>query len=175
MKSMHLQFNSQIKASPDRVFAVLTRSAALWWDHKYLEGKEACDLILEPRIGGRFYERWGSSTMGDRMGVILGTVGAIQPPDLITLQGPFGMSRRAVFSVITVELKAADEGTDVSFTQHAVGDVDQALESQYKEQWQELLHRLKSLIERHVQHGIRHDPYLDHTGGQVPVVRRDKE
>ncbi len=55
--SMHVEQEVTIEASPERVFAALTNELSAWWGAPYLGSDAARALILEPKIGGRFYIR----------------------------------------------------------------------------------------------------------------------
>jgi len=60
----------------------------------FLEFDEAEQINLEVRLGGRFYAYTGGQS--DKEGTLLGIIIALKEPDLITLQGPFGMRAWAV-------------------------------------------------------------------------------
>jgi uncharacterized protein YndB with AHSA1/START domain len=116
-------------------------------------------LILEAKIGGRLYERWSST--GDKHGSLLGIVTAINPPELLRLEGPFGVaSGGVVHSRVSFELKPIDLGTLLQFNHHAVGSVDEQWQVKYQQGWQDLLGRLKRLVEEGQAAGIVRDPSL---------------
>src|ERR1700734_327611 len=88
---INIEIQETINASPKRVFAALTTGIDVWWGDPYFENEAATkDLILEAKIGGRLYERWAMT--GDKQGSLLGIVTAINPPELLRLEGPFGLS-----------------------------------------------------------------------------------
>jgi uncharacterized protein YndB with AHSA1/START domain len=48
----------EVAAPPDRAFAVFTRDIGLWWPHTHKLGPAALEtIIVEPRAGGRWFER----------------------------------------------------------------------------------------------------------------------
>jgi len=49
----------EVGASPDRAFAFFTARMGRWWrpDHSLLDGLPRADVVVEPRVGGRWYER----------------------------------------------------------------------------------------------------------------------
>src|SRR5688500_14554514 len=54
-----------IDAPPSRVWDAITRMGG-WWPHRFRAGS---GVVLEPYVGGRFYEDWG-----DGAGALYGTV-----------------------------------------------------------------------------------------------------
>jgi uncharacterized protein YndB with AHSA1/START domain len=47
-----------VKAGAERAFAVFARKIGNWWPHSHHIGRKAiADVVLEPRAGGRWYER----------------------------------------------------------------------------------------------------------------------
>ncbi|PWU01559.1 MAG: hypothetical protein C5B53_02695 [Candidatus Melainabacteria bacterium] len=157
--SMRVQVDLTIKGEPERVFTALTTGAAIWWGAPYLERKEATDLVLEPKIGGRFYERWAHLS-SEPIGALLGSVVAIDPPNLLRMHGSFGMTERAVLGVVSIELTPISSGTQVKFSHQATGDLDDELEVHYAHGWHDLLGRLKFFVEEGEAEGVRFDPSL---------------
>ncbi len=96
--SMHIEQEVTIEASPERVFDALTNELSAWWGAPYLVSDAAKALILEPRIGGRFYEDWG-----DGQGAQWATVTSIKRNEVLELTGPIGMSG-VVQGVVCFEL-----------------------------------------------------------------------
>lgn len=66
----------------DRAFAVFTASFSAWWPHQYHIGQaDVAEIVLEPAVGGRWYERgvdgsecdWGRVLAWDPPGRLLFT------------------------------------------------------------------------------------------------------
>ena len=114
---------------------------------------------MEPKIGGLFYERW-TLDEGHAKGALHATVIAIDPPVLLRLQGPFGMSTRAAWGTASFILKESGESTKLQFSYHAYGELDDLLETKYTRDWCDLLDRLKFQVEKGSAEGIKHDPSL---------------
>jgi len=71
----------RVGLDPERAFALFTTGIAEWWplDEGYsYGGSRAKDIVLEPTVGGRFYERFVD---GDEIQV--GTVVECRPPHRI--------------------------------------------------------------------------------------------
>jgi uncharacterized protein YndB with AHSA1/START domain len=70
-----------VPATPDRAFRVFTEQFGLWWPREYSIGKtEMADFVVEPRVGGRWYEIGVDGTECDT-----GRVMAYDPPHRLVL------------------------------------------------------------------------------------------
>ncbi|XRQ08703.1 SRPBCC family protein [Actinomadura welshii] len=70
-----------VPAPPDRAFRVFTHQFGLWWPREYSIGKaEMSDFVVEPRVGGRWYEVGVDGTECDT-----GRVTAYEPPGRLVL------------------------------------------------------------------------------------------
>jgi uncharacterized protein YndB with AHSA1/START domain len=155
---IHISTATCIDAPPERVFAALTTGVSVWWGAPYLENPNAKDLIFEPRLGGRFFERW--SYTNDKIGALIGTIAVFEPPWKLVMQGPFGMSESAVRSVVSFTLQETSEGTKVNLSHRAIGTISEQMRNEYGKDWKELLNRLKSFVEDGKADGLRRDPSL---------------
>jgi len=114
--SLDLVVDLYIEADPSRVFNALTNKAiAMWWGRSYLENDdEATILQLEPKVGGKFWERW-SHDPNSHDGALLGTVVAIKHPRLLRMQGTFGMYEGEIQGLASFQLAACKSGSDLYF------------------------------------------------------------
>lgn len=158
--SMNIEIEMIIGAAPERVFAALTTGTALWWGAPYLENKDAHDLVMELRLGGRFYECW-TRPSSDKDGSLLGTITALNKPALLKMEGSFGMGARCSHGIVTFYLKRSHLGTQVQFSHKAIGDITDEVRERYSVGWNDLLNRLKKLIEVQQEGGLRHEPAFD--------------
>jgi DNA-binding transcriptional ArsR family regulator/uncharacterized protein YndB with AHSA1/START domain len=142
LRSMEIEHEVTIQASPERVFDGLTSDIGKWWTHSFDDAPEA--ILLEPRVGGRFHEVWG-----DQEGALYATVTGLRRPTLLRLAGPFGMTR-PVSAVIAFELEPLDDGraTRLRLSHRALGDLDEETHRQYDTGWRTLLEvQLKAYLE----------------------------
>jgi uncharacterized protein YndB with AHSA1/START domain len=158
-----IDLDIEINADREQVFTALTGSTALWWGRDFVESKTTSDVILEPRLGGRLYERWGR--LGhDSHGAIHATVTAMHRPQLLRLSGPFGLTKKAVQAVLVFELtEESDMKTKLSLSYQAVGNIDEETKGKYLKGWQDLLDRFKTFVEQDGQ-ALRRDPGQGDTG-----------
>lgn len=70
-----------VAATPQRAFQVFTEQFGSWWPKEYSIGAvEMADFILEPEVGGRWYEVGADGTECD-----IGRVAAYEPPNRLAL------------------------------------------------------------------------------------------
>ena len=62
-------FDVEIKASPEKVWNLLTHDIQLWWPAHFHSSEDTKRFTLEPRVGGMIFE-----DQGDGNGVLWGTI-----------------------------------------------------------------------------------------------------
>ena len=125
-----------IDAPPDRVWDAVVRMGS-WWPHRFRDGSQ---VVLEPFVGGRFYEDWGDAT-----GALYGTVVRLEAGAHVTISGPMGM-RGPVVGLFSFDL--ADEGgrTVLRYAHQAFGDISEETAQGYRDGWVEVLDALKAAV-----------------------------
>ena len=93
-------FTVEIDAPPATVFDAATGDVSPWWDHSF--ALEPAELVIEPRFGGRFYERLRE---GSDDGALHATVIYVDAPSALRLHGPLGLSGRSVDLVTSWTLR----------------------------------------------------------------------
>ena len=151
IRSIDITEEVVIKAAPSRVFNAVTRKVAAWWGAPYLYTKLATDVILEPKLGGKFYEAWGTG-----QGRLWGIVTQIRKNEWIEITGTIGM-KGAVQGIISFSLEPKEESTLVTLTHHAIGQITEDMKTGYSTGWKDLLGRLKTFIETGKKHGVGHN------------------
>jgi DNA-binding transcriptional ArsR family regulator/uncharacterized protein YndB with AHSA1/START domain len=122
-----------IRAPREKVFDALTRDIGQWWAFRIVE--RGSNLVLEPRVGGRFFEDHGNGE-----GALWGTVTFIKRPEKIRLSGPLGMTT-PVISNYMYELADADGGTLLKLSHRIFGDVGPEIAEKHRGGWGKLLGR----------------------------------
>lgn len=125
-----------VDAPPERVFDALLRMGE-WWPHRFREG---ATVVLEPFVGGRFYESWG----GDD-GALYGTVARLERPSVFAVSGPMGMAG-PVSGVWSMTLTPSGSGTTLALAHRAFGDIDEETRAGYTHGWGEVVDALRAAV-----------------------------
>jgi len=153
MQPLTIEQEITIEAAPARVFEALTTEVQAWWGAPYLISEKTKVLILEPKLGGRFYEDWG-----DGQGGLWGTVTQVRKDEVLEITGPIGMGG-PVHAVIRYILEAKGATTLLKFSHRAIGQFDDNTLGGYTAGWNDLLAvRLKSWVEKGERMGLGHEP-----------------
>ena len=102
-----------VEASPELAFRVFTQQLGSWWPLKthHISKVDAADAILEPRVGGRFYERGV-----DGSECLWGHVRAWDPPRRVVLSWELNADWQhdaSMTSEVEVTFVAEGKGTRV--------------------------------------------------------------
>jgi hypothetical protein len=101
----------RVKASKERAFRVFVEQMETWWPATHHIGKDAFDLIVvEPRVGGRWYERNVQGAECD-----WGTVLGWDPPNGVRLSWHVGPGHDSPDWVADMDITKASE-VEVRFT-----------------------------------------------------------
>lgn len=141
-RPFHIEQEVTIAAPRARVFDALTRDVGQWWAFRM--SREGSALVLEPRVGGRFFEDFG-----DDQGALWGTVTYIKRPEILRLTGSLGMIKDPIIGVYTYELAEAKDGaTLLKLTHRVAGEPAPDAAESYRGGWGKLLGRfLKAYVE----------------------------
>jgi len=153
--SLVIEQDIVIGAPRARVFEALTGDLGAWWGRPYIQDHDRVQsVMLEPRVGGRFIERWSEDE-----GAIWCTVTDFKKDERIILHGAMAMAG-AVYGVIRFDLEDAKGGTTrLRLSHHAIGEVNEELQKGYGGGWKDLLDtRLRAWLERGEKLGLGHEP-----------------
>lgn len=132
----------EIAAPPKIVFRAATGDISRWWDHTFSDQPYA--LVLEAKPGGRFWERFDAGNSGALHAQVI----YVQAPNVLRMEGPLGLSGKAVTMVTTYDLEAIPGGTAFTVTVNAAGQLAEADEGLVTGVWQHFIQeRLKPYVE----------------------------
>ncbi len=100
---MTIRKSIKVERSPEISFRVFCEEIGRWWPKgPSFDGKPLADMIIEGRIGGRFYERYADGTEYE-----IGRVTVYQPPTVVAFTW-----RAPSWELATqVEIRFSAEGT----------------------------------------------------------------
>lgn len=127
--AMELWVRVFLPVPPPRAFAAFANDIDSWWGYR-LRDRARC--TIEARVGGRFTQEW------DNGGMLFGEFTVWDPPSLIVLRGPLTMTR-PVLNTVEFLFEPAPDGTHLSVTHRAVGDLEAGDRDLYESGWRELL------------------------------------
>ena len=139
--AVEIEAQITIDAGVQAVWTALTDGVGEWWTHTLSDKPHA--VVLEPVIGGRFYEQFD----GSGAGALYATVTYIEPGRVLRTSGPMGMPGARQY-VKTYRLEPAGEATTVRTSASILGDVDPDTVADYSAGGRSLLESLKKYVER---------------------------
>lgn len=122
-----------IAAPREKVYDALLRMGG-WWPHRFRDG---VGVVLEPFVGGRFYEDWG-----DGQGALYGTIARLSRPAHLSVSGPMGMGGPVV-GLWSFDLEEDGEGTVLKYAHRGFGDISEETRQGYTEGWGEVFDALR--------------------------------
>jgi uncharacterized protein YndB with AHSA1/START domain len=147
--SIRIKQEIKIEASAEKVFSALTKDTSYWWGAPYLIDDEPKKLVIEPKLGGLFYEDWG-----DGAGATWGVVTRWKKNETFEFSGRCGMGG-AVNGVICFILENKGSSTLLKMEHDVVGHVTEKTQAGYSYGWNDLLEkRLKAYVEKGECHGV---------------------
>jgi uncharacterized protein YndB with AHSA1/START domain len=119
-----------VRAAPARAFALFADDFARWWPLARVHtGPDPADCAIEPRVGGRVFER-----AADGRETAWGTVMAYDPPHRLAfswiVELPAGMEQ-----LVEIRFTAEDRGTTVGLTHSGwekLGEAAASLRERYE-------------------------------------------
>jgi uncharacterized protein YndB with AHSA1/START domain len=139
--SFHLEQEVEIAVPRERLWECLVDVGG-WWLYREKKGK-ASEILLEPRVGGRFYERFA----GGEDGSLWGVVTYLERPEVLRLCGFLGMQSPAT-NLYEYRLEARGERTLLRLSHRAFGLMSPGARADYQGGWKGLWESLRAFAER---------------------------
>jgi len=128
-----------VRATPAQAFDYFVRDLARWWPlAQFHTGPDPVDCAIEPRVGGRVFER-----AADGRETAWGTVVAYEPPHRLTFTWIVGLSAELA-QLIEMRFMPQADGTRVELTHSGwekLGDAAAKLREGYDRGWAMLIER----------------------------------
>jgi uncharacterized protein YndB with AHSA1/START domain len=119
-----------VRAAPERAFALFSERLARWWPLARVHtGPDPVDCAIEPRVGGRVFER-----AADGRETPWGTVLAYDPPHRLAFSWIVELSAEQE-QLVEIRFTAEDRGTRVELTHSELGDAAASLRERYDRGW----------------------------------------
>lgn len=140
-----------IAAPRAAVWQALLNNADGWWCHRVRKNGSS-RIVIEPRLGGRFYEAFDDAPGAQAAdhGALWGTVTRFEPPALIRFSGPLGMDL-PVTSVYAFHLEdragESSPATTLKLTHRCIGQLRRGWADSHDRGWRQLWESLKRLVE----------------------------
>ena len=107
---------THISASPDKIYAALV-TPARWWSSKHTFSQGAANLTLDPVAGGCWCEKLANGGTVQHLVVVQAV-----PAKALVMRGALGpLQGLGVEGAMTISLKPATDGTDLSLTYNIGG------------------------------------------------------
>jgi uncharacterized protein YndB with AHSA1/START domain len=127
-----------VPAAPERAFALFADIARWWPLAQFHTGPDPVDCTIEPRVGGRVFER-----AADGRETPWGTVLAYDPPHRLAFSWIVGLSAEHE-QLVEIRFTAEDRGTRVELTHSGwekLGDAAASLRERYDRGWATVFER----------------------------------
>lgn len=133
-----------VRAPRARVWKALTRGIAAWWPRGFWTLRGTRRIVLEPRLGGRFYEDAGGG-----QGLVWYFVTALVRNEWILLSGEMSDAHGGPCrNLLSIRLESEGGRTVVRLRETLYGRVTAKARRSMTEGWTALLGRLRAHAER---------------------------
>lgn len=132
-----------VPGTTTQIYDAMTGDISGWWDHSFSE--KPYRLYIDAVPGGGFYEIFNAG--GD--GVKHATVIYSDRGKMLRMDGPLGLSGKAIQTVTTYELSPnGSDSTKVSLSVHAAGEIGDGVPAVVESVWRHfLIERFKPFVE----------------------------
>jgi len=132
-----------LPGTTEEIYDAVTGDISGWWDHSFSENP--LKFYIDPKPGGGFYEIFNES--GD--GVLHATVIYAERGKMLRMDGPLGLSGKAVKMVFTYTFEQVDpELTKLKLAVNGSGEIEEGTSEIVKNVWHHFLFdQLKPYVE----------------------------
>lgn len=127
-------FDVEIKASPEKVWTLLTTDISTWWSKDFHSSPDTLRFVMEPKVGGRLYE-----DQGDDRGVLWGHVVQFDPPKRVQIQGAmFPEYGGPGTFILSCQVEPSKDGCILKVSDALFGYVTEAQVAETKDGWMQI-------------------------------------
>lgn len=148
VRHVDVRTHVDIAASRTVVWDAITGDVSPWWGAPYLLLPHPQSIHVEHRLGGSVREETTEAA------ALWGLVSFIDPPRTIAWQGPMGMDPTATGTVTISLRESTARDTAVTLEHQAIGVFGEDTRASYDHGWNDLLQRLRILLESGDAYGI---------------------
>jgi len=133
-----------LPGSPEEIYDAITGDISGWWDHTFF--RNPARFVVDNFPGGGFWEIFDENGDGVRHAEVI----YAHRGKILRLDGPFGLSGRAIQKVVTYYLSpgAAAGTTELRLVVHCTGAYEAAVPEMVERVWNRFLFdRLKPYVE----------------------------
>lgn len=135
-----LDYEVTLPVPPDRIYQAFLKDINAWWPDRKLDSSK---LVLEPFVGGRFYE----AIDDEGAGILFGFISCLEPSREIRLIGPMDAVEAATTSTVRIRFEEEDGRTHLRLSHRTAGEVIDSSLSPYIADWEERLdHHLRAFV-----------------------------
>ena len=135
-----------VAATPERVWKAWVEEMNQWWTKPYYNDHAlVTGLVMEPRLGGRYFEKWGEQGEGYLIGTI---VEWLPPRRLAHTWSERGWA--GINTLVRLEFSHAEGGgTMLRCTHEGFERLPDGAKAQhgYQEGWEDLIRKMKACAE----------------------------
>ncbi len=135
----------EVTCSPEHAFKMWTERAAMWWPRSHSMSQDtAMDVLFEPRVGGRIFERASDGTEFE-----WGEIAVWEPPNRVDYQWHLFFDRSEATD-IQVTFAPTDTGTVVQLRQTGFerlpSDVGMTRRNRTEGAWAEVTRQFREVL-----------------------------
>ena len=133
-RAVRYAFDVEIKASPSKVWGLLTSDIHTWWPEHFHSGPNTKRFVVEPKVGGRVYEDLGSDG-----GVLWGIVLQFDPEKRLQIKGALFPDYGGPGEYhLSIKLDESPEGCKLVIDDALLGVISDDLAESLETGWKEL-------------------------------------
>lgn len=124
-----------LPGTPEEIYDAISGDISGWWDHKF--SKNPARFVIEAVPGGGFWEIFDESGDGVRHAEVI----YAHRGKLLRMEGPFGLSGRAIIKVVSYYFSAGDspDTTELKLVVHVTGAYEPAVPEMVEKVWHRFL------------------------------------